>query len=102
MSEEGNEHTFEDEAVNLELDDAIPVAEFLKRRQPLDYSQCLALVSEAIRVLEGLYVHLPVKRSMYGVDPVRRLQLLRLRLERYDAVRREAKGPQPPSDDMWF
>jgi C-terminal processing protease CtpA/Prc len=102
MSNEGNEHTFEDDAASVELDNAIPVAKFLQQRQPLDFSQCLALVSEAIRVLEGLYVHLPVKRSMYGVDPVRRLQLLRLRLEQPDLLRREAKEHQAPSDDMWF
>jgi hypothetical protein len=102
MSGEGNARTFEDEAVSLELDNAISVADFLNQRQPLEIFQCLALVSEAIRVLEGLYVHLPVKRSMYGVDPVRRLQLLRLRLQRYDEQRSEAKEQLPPSDDMWF
>jgi C-terminal processing protease CtpA/Prc len=102
MSGEGNARTFEDEAVSLELDNAISVADFLNQRQPLEIFQCLALVSEAIRVLEGLYVHLPVKRSMYGVDPVRRLQLLRLRLQRYDEQRSEAKDQLPPSDDMWF
>src|SRR5262249_55773006 len=30
--------------------------------------------------LEGLYVHLPLKREMYAVDPVRRLRLLRQQL----------------------
>jgi len=103
MSNEESEHAFEeDNLVKIELDDALPVADFLKGRQPLDFRQCLALVNEAIRVLEGLYVHLPVKRSMYGVDPVRRLQLLRLRLEQYDELRRERKEQQPAGDDMWF
>jgi len=102
MSNEESEQTFEDDAVSLGLRDALSVADFLKGRQQLEFSECLALVNAAIRVLEGLYVHLPVKRSMYGVDPVRRLQLLRLRLEQYDEMRRGATEQQRPSDDMWF
>ena len=75
-------------AVRLDLDNTLTVAAFLKQRQQLDFSQCLTLVNEAILMLEGLYVHLPVKRAMYAVDPVRRLQLLKLRLTRYEEQRR--------------
>lgn len=32
-----------------------------------------------IDLIEGLYVHLPLKRAMYGKDPVQRLRLLRQR-----------------------
>ncbi|MDQ3734896.1 MAG: S41 family peptidase [Actinomycetota bacterium] len=35
-------------------------------------------------LIEGLYTHLPLKRSMYGVDPVQRLRLLQQRAERLD------------------
>ncbi|MBA3338692.1 MAG: hypothetical protein H0T54_02900 [Geodermatophilaceae bacterium] len=33
-------------------------------------------------LIEGLYTHLPLKRSMYGADPVQRLRLLEQRAER--------------------
>ena len=98
---------FQDDSVRLDLDNAVTVDTFLKQRQQLDFSQCLALVNEAILLLEGLYVHLPVKRAMYAVDPVRRLRLLKIRLVRYDELRRRiAQGEKvseaPPTEDLWF
>jgi hypothetical protein len=115
MSSQPSERlAFDGDTVRLELDNAVTIAEFLNRRKcedmELDFAKCLTLVNEAILLLEGLYVHLPVKRAMYAVDPVRRLQLLRFRLERYDELqRRMAKGEQikaggeePPRDDLWF
>jgi len=38
------------------------------------------VVGTFIRLVEGLYVHLPLKRAMYGKDPVQRLRLLRQRV----------------------
>lgn len=38
------------------------------------------IVDQAIELLTGFYVHLPLKRLMYGVDPVERLRLLRYQL----------------------
>ena len=38
------------------------------------------VVDTFIRLIEGLYVHLPLKRAMYGKDPVQRLRLLRQRV----------------------
>jgi C-terminal processing protease CtpA/Prc len=115
MSSQPSERpAFDGDTVRLELDNAVTIAEFLERRKregmELDFAQCLTLVNEAILLLEGLYVHLPVKRAMYAVDPVRRLQLLKFRLDRYDELqRRMAKGEQPkgsgeepPRDDLWF
>ena len=81
---------FDGDTVSLDLKKAVTIAEFLNRRKcermQLDFAQCLTLVNEAILLLEGLYVHLPVKRAKYAVDPVRRLQLLKFRLERYDEM----------------
>lgn len=37
-------------------------------------------------LLDGLYAHLPLKRSMYGVDPVQRLRLLQQRADRLDPL----------------
>jgi C-terminal processing protease CtpA/Prc len=41
-------------------------------------------VDQAITLLEGFYVHLPLKRAMYVIDPVQRLRLLRRRLAQFD------------------
>ncbi len=38
------------------------------------------LVQQATTMLEGLYVHLAQKRSMYAIDPGQRLRLLRRRI----------------------
>src|SRR6201999_414341 len=98
-SQPGKRLAFDGDTVRLELDKAETIAEFLSRRKcegmELDFAQCLTMANEAILLLEGLYVHLPVKRAMYAVDPVRRLQLLKLRLERYDELqRRMERGAQ--------
>ena len=47
------------------------VRQFLSGRTKLDLPACLQLVDQAICILEGIYVHLPLKRAMYAVDPVR-------------------------------
>jgi C-terminal processing protease CtpA/Prc len=39
------------------------------------------IVDTALELVERLYVHLPLKRSMYAVNPVQRLRLLHRRLE---------------------
>jgi C-terminal processing protease CtpA/Prc len=39
------------------------------------------LIDTALNLIETLYVHLPLKRSMYAVNPLQRLKLLRRRLE---------------------
>jgi hypothetical protein len=41
------------------------------------------LVQQALVLLDGFYVHLPQKRAMYAVDPVRRLKLLLDRLPQF-------------------
>lgn len=39
------------------------------------------VVDQALLILEQNYVHLPFKRSMYGIDPIQRLRLLRHQLD---------------------
>lgn len=39
------------------------------------------IVAQAILLLDELYAHLPLKRSMYGIDPVQRLRSLRRRVD---------------------
>lgn len=45
---------------------------------PADQKQ---LIEAALDLIETLYVHLPLKRSMYAVNPLQRLKLLRRRSE---------------------
>ena len=42
----------------------------------VDDAAQIHIVEALIKVLDGLYVHLPQKRAMYGFDPVRQLELL--------------------------
>ncbi len=35
------------------------------------------IVDELVRVIEGVYVHLPLKRAMYGIDPIQQLRRLK-------------------------
>jgi Peptidase family S41 len=58
--------------------------EFLSRiRSRLKTSERRRLVEQALVLLDGFYVHLPQKRAMYAVDPVRRLRLLLDRLSQF-------------------
>ena len=47
---------------------------------PLSPGEAGRLVDELIRIIEGVYVHLPLKRAMYGIDPVQRLRRLKDRV----------------------
>ena len=60
------------------------LAEFYARElaaaeEPLGGAARERLVDTFLALMEGLYVHLPLKRSMYGRDPVQQLRLLRQR-----------------------
>lgn len=71
-----------------------PVSRFFpigrKARQPviadLDIDQRAQVVDVFSGLLEGLYAHLPLKKSMYGVDSVQRLRLLRQRMNRLTSL----------------
>ncbi len=39
------------------------------------------IVEQAIFLMEHLYVHLPLKAAIHGVDPLQRLRVLRCRLD---------------------
>jgi len=61
---------------------AVPIAQFLAKAPRLTIRERFRIVDQATMVLEGFYVHLPLKREMYAVDPLRRLKLLRQRIPR--------------------
>ena len=48
-----------------------------------------SIVDTALELIETLYVHLPLKRSMYAVNPIQRLKLLRRRCEQHKPVMAE-------------
>src|SRR4051794_14026198 len=72
----------QEDAVPVAMDDAVEIGTFLEQRPRLSFEERLGVVDQVRDLLDGLYVHLPVKRALYAVDPIRRLELLRLRLER--------------------
>ena len=60
------------------------LATFLKRidkRSKLSRKDRLRIVDQALLMLEMNYVHLPLKRAMHAIDPIRRLKLIKFRLE---------------------
>ena len=66
-----------------ELPDSVSLDEFLTtaEQQALPLSARYQLVAQARVILEGLYVHLPLKRAMHAIDPVQRLTLLERRMD---------------------
>lgn len=62
------------------LSTARGLRDFLQSVDKLDSADMALIVDQAIAMLEGFYVHLPFKRAMYGIDPLRRLRMLRRRL----------------------
>ena len=72
-------HTINEPATALP--DSVALADFLAGATPLASSDRYELVEQASLLLEGLYVHLPLKRSMHAIDPVQRLRLLERRLD---------------------
>ena len=59
---------------------AITLEQFLASVQELSLQERLTVVDAAITMLAQLYVHLPLKRAMHGIDPLQRLRLLQQRV----------------------
>jgi len=55
--------------------------EFLTTAGTLTKAQRELLIDQALTLISGVYVHLPLKRAMHAVDPVQSLRLLRRRHE---------------------
>jgi Peptidase family S41 len=60
--------------------DSVPLQEFVASAGTLTHAQRMTIVQQALVLLEGNYVHLPLKTAMHAVNPVQRLRLLRARL----------------------
>ena len=70
------------EPVRERLGASVPLAEFLRSAGTLSLAERMLLVDQALVLLEQNYVHLPLKTAMHAVNPLQRLRLLRIRLER--------------------
>jgi peptidase S41-like protein len=68
------------EAAERPLPGGMLLADFL-RVEPLPGDVRYLIVEQALALLEGAYVHLRLKRAMYGIDPIQRLRLLFRRLD---------------------
>jgi cytosine/adenosine deaminase-related metal-dependent hydrolase len=78
-------------------DDDVPIAplplpELLTRRGDLTLNDRRVIVEQAIVLLDQVYVHLPMKRARYAVDPLQRLRLLEHRLQDIDST--DQLGPE--------
>jgi C-terminal processing protease CtpA/Prc len=69
-----------EESVKGSLAGGKGLREFLQTIDRLEPAEMALLVENAIGLLEGFYVHLPLKRAMHAVDPLQRLRLLQRRL----------------------
>jgi Peptidase family S41 len=62
----------------------VALAEYRTEVVALNPAQRELLIDQAILVLDQLYAHLPLKRSLHGSDPIQLLRLLRLRQARLE------------------
>jgi len=63
----------------------ISLATFLKtidKKSRLSRKDRLRILDQALLLLEMNYVHLPLKRAMHAIDPIRQLKLIKFRLEK--------------------
>lgn len=70
------------EPVRDQLAASVALRDFLPTAGTLTLQERRLLVEQALVLLEQNFVHLPLKAAMHAVNPVQRLRLLRVRLER--------------------
>jgi len=66
-------------AVNTFIGERITLAKYRPTIQPLSTEERELLIQQAIVMLDQIYAHLPLKRSLHANDPIQSLRLLRLR-----------------------
>lgn len=74
-----------------DLEGALTVPGFLAGAGTLTLPERRLIVDQALVLLEGNYVHLPLKIAMHAVNPVQRLKLLRTQLTRQTP---QSMGPE--------
>ncbi|MFG1943036.1 S41 family peptidase [Nonomuraea sp. NPDC048826] len=78
------------------LADAVDLQDFLNTAGTLTLADRRTLVQQALVLIEQNYAHLPLKIAMHAVNPVQRLRLLALRLDRQTA---DTMDPEPRFHD---
>lgn len=78
-----------DDAVRDHLTASVTLRDFLDGAGALTLADRIRLVEQAEVLLEQNYVHLPLKTALHAVNPVQRLRLLRIRLERQTSTTME-------------
>ncbi len=68
-------------AVKAQLASATDLPTFLESVGDLNLDARKQIVEQALILFDHNYVHLPLKESMHGVDPIQKLRLIRHRLE---------------------
>jgi len=68
-------------AVKKHFLSATDLPEFIESAGELDLADRKLLVNQALLILSDNFVHLPLKKSMHGVDPIQKLRLIKHRLE---------------------
>lgn len=81
-------------AVRTEFADTVDLPTFRQTAGVLSKADRLTLIDQAVVLLSGNYVHLPLKEAMHAVDPLQRLRLLQ------DQVRTTPED-QLPSDHLF-
>jgi peptidase S41-like protein len=66
-------------AVNTDIGQRVKLTDYRPTVTPLSPREREQLIDQAIILLEQLYAHLPLKRSLHASDPIQLLRLLRLR-----------------------
>jgi imidazolonepropionase-like amidohydrolase len=87
--------TEEHESVKVQFLGTMKLADFLQENQSgyLTLDERIRIVKQALVLLEQVYVHLPLKKSMHAVDPVQRLRLLLFTLQE---MSQNPNGAPPP------
>ncbi|MBU7316619.1 S41 family peptidase [Paenibacillus oleatilyticus] len=67
------------EAVNPILRDSVTLADFLETTKELELTTAerRTIVDQALIMIDSVYVHLPLKKAMYAINPVQRLKILK-------------------------
>ena len=58
---------------------------FLQTPGPLSKADMQLLVDQALVLIDGFYVHMPLKKAMHAIDPVQQLRLMKYRLSQMPA-----------------
>ncbi|WP_426332936.1 hypothetical protein ACN9MH_17285 [Paenibacillus silvae] len=65
------------ETTDYLFENSVELADFSEPAQELTLAERRTIVDQALVLLDTVYVHMPLKKSMYAINPVQRLKILR-------------------------